>query len=323
MPRLRTPKASMPRRTTPRKMVSRRKMPRAARPQQTLKRGLIFVVFALVIFVSTSFARTLPEAEDAEPAYALPMAVRVAYASAAVGETSFEASTASAEVDETDVEANLPSTDEPIVAGAALADPTETGEAELVESVESAVSTWILPDEVWVHIPGQNRARLTAAQMGRLSDIHRFFAIDTGLAPHIVAAFAGSVGQEGGFRDQSARSNGHFGDYQLDDYLYRAYQAWCRENGSETVLTDAYHQSAFVWACLNGWGEGEWFNEGWYRQTLVDLLASETVREAVVILNAGRDGNPSDGVDGFFRGNLANRVPWAEQIHEQFVEVRP
>jgi len=183
-------------------------------------------------------------------------------------------------------------------------------------------SRWELPDEVWIHIPRQNRVKLSANQMSNLAEIYEFFT-EEGLAPHLIAAIAGNIGQEDSLRNVRCNANGYFGHFQLDHHLYDAFLDWNNENGAHVGHPSTRRQCIFFWDVMNGWGERKWFPRGHYRQTLIDFLEAETVEDAAIILNAGKDGNPRDGVDGFFRGNMSHRTTWARQIYDQLVEVHP
>lgn len=196
--------------------------------------------------------------------------------------------------------------------------------------IDELPDKWVLPEKVYIQLSGQNRVPLDAEQMEVLREIYGYFTrgfgvmpnyLD-GLPPHVAAGIAGNAAAECSLRNTGTK-NGHFGTFQLGGELYSAYKAWCTSGGNTVIHDDVWHQTAFVWDVLNGWGYGTYVTVD-YSQTLADLLAAETAAEAATIFNAGKDGDPTDGVDGFERGaNNARRVEWAEQIYAQLLAVRP
>lgn len=197
-------------------------------------------------------------------------------------------------------------------------------------SIDMLPDKVILPEAIYIELTDTPRARLDAEQMGNLDEAYGFFTRGfdvlpnylSGLDPHIVAGIMGNLGAGSSFLNDTS-GNGRFGVFQLGPELYQAYEVWCTRGGNTEIFSDVWHQCAFVWDVLNGWGYGTCITLD-YSQTLADLLASETAAEAATVLNAGMDADPNDGVDGFFRGtDSQRRVEWAEQIYEQLLEVRP
>jgi hypothetical protein len=179
----------------------------------------------------------------------------------------------------------------------------------------------ILPTVVYMELAGQNRVPLGRAQMGNLREAYGFFTRGfgvlpnylQGLSPSVAAGIMGNIGGADSFRNDTGRENGFFGIFQLGPELYAAYEAWCRQGDAEMEThLSVWHQCAFFWEVLNGWGYNSYVTVD-YTATLAKLLAAETVAEATIILN-----------EGFFRaGNGERRVEWAEQIYGQLLAVRP
>ena len=193
--------------------------------------------------------------------------------------------------------------------------------------IDQLPNKWILPDEVWIHLTGQNPVPLRGAQMENLREAYGFFTRGfgilpnylQGLKPHIAAGFMGNLGTADSFWNDTSMANGHFGMFQLGPELYEAYLVWNAQGAdSEELRQSIWRQCLFVWDVLNGWGYGSCITQD-YSQTLADLLEAETAAEAAEILNFGKDGK-----SGFFRGaNSERRIEWAEQIYAQLLEVRP
>ncbi|MCL2371370.1 hypothetical protein FWC63_01330 [Candidatus Saccharibacteria bacterium] len=193
---------------------------------------------------------------------------------------------------------------------------------------------WVLPETIYIELTGENRVRLNDEQMSNLRDVFCNLTHGSGilpnylrgLPPHIIAATMGNIGAASSFQNHTDRENGHFGIFQLGPELFEAYVVWSskgRIDGVVEAWPQVWNQTAFFWDVLNGWGYETYISQD-YSQTIADLLASETVREATIILNSGRSEDPLDREGGFFQGfNLERRIEWAEQIYAQILFVRP